>query len=122
MLPVKAMNAPFLRSERENCVMVCHATYRKYSHFPFLALLVLLLISPAAHEGSAFGATLASGPLASAAGITGAEAQLNGARLTSGATLFGGDIVKLGAASSAALQFGNDLVLAASGSELVVES
>jgi ferric-dicitrate binding protein FerR (iron transport regulator) len=47
---------------------------------------------------------------------------LNGVRLAAGATIFAGDIVEVGAASSAALQFGNDLVLVAPSTKLVVES
>jgi hypothetical protein len=122
MLRVKTMNTPFLMTERESKAAVRSAAHRLHSCFPFLALVALFLVSPSAREESAFGATPASSPRASAAGITGADAQLNGARLIPGATLFRGDTVKLGAASSAALQFGNDLVLAGSGTELVVES
>src|SRR6202521_1866366 len=116
------MKVPFLRLVRQGAAIVrkC-APDRCGLHFG-LAVLALFLLSPAAREESAFGATPASGPRASAAGITGANAQLNGARLIPGATLFRGDVVTLGADSSAALQFGNDLVLAATGTELVVES
>lgn len=115
------MKTPLLRCERDRGVAVRKDARRHFS-LACLALLTCFLFSAASREESAFGATPASGPRASAAGITGADAQLNGSRLIPGATLFRGDIVKLGAASSAALQFGNDLVLAASGTELVVES
>src|ERR1700681_4624483 len=116
------MKNPFLRLVRQSAAVVRKsAPDRCGLHFCH-ALLALFLLSPAARVESAFGATPASGPRASAAGITGANAQLNGARLISGATLFRGDIVTLGTASSAALQFANDVVLAAPGTELVVES
>ena len=39
-----------------------------------------------------------------------------------GATLFPGDVIRLGEASTAALRFGNSMVLAAPLTELVVES
>src|ERR1700737_5397000 len=116
------MNVPFPRLVRQSAAVARKfAPGRCFVHFGF-ALLTVVLFSPAAHEESAFGATPASAPRASAAGITGANAQLNGARLIPGATLFRGDIVTLGAHSSAALQFANDMVLAAPGTELVVES
>src|ERR1700687_3489808 len=116
------MNVPFPRLVRQSAAVARKfAPDRCVVHFGF-ALLTLILFSAPAHEQSAFGATPASGPRASAAGITGANAQLNGARLIPGATLFRGDIVTLGAHSSAALQFANDVVLAAPGTELVVES
>ena len=56
-----------------------------------------------------------------AADVAGPFAELNGASLVPGATLYPGDTVKLGARSSAALQFENDLVLAAPMTELVVQ-
>ena len=116
------MNVPFPRLVRQSAAVARKfAADRCVVHFGF-ALLTLILFSAPAHEQSAFGATPASGPRASAAGITGTNAQLNGARLIPGATLFRGDIVTLGAYSSAALQFANDVVLAAPGTELVVES
>ena len=116
------MNVPFPRLVRQSAAVARKfAPDRCVVHFGF-ALLTLILFSSPAHEQSAFGATPASAPRASAAGITGANAQLNGARLIPGATLFRGDIVTLGAHSSAALQFANELVLAAPGTELVVES
>lgn len=56
-----------------------------------------------------------------AADVAGPFAELNGSSLAPGATLYPGDTVKLGARSSAALQFENDLVLAAPLTELVVQ-
>ncbi|MGD0908695.1 MAG: FecR family protein [Candidatus Acidiferrales bacterium] len=70
---------------------------------------------------AAYGATPAESPAASAASIDGNEAELNGARMTAGATLFPGDVVQLGAGSTAALQFGKNLVLATSFTEFVIE-
>jgi ferric-dicitrate binding protein FerR (iron transport regulator) len=63
---------------------------------------------------------LAATPAASAASINGANAELNGVRMASGATLFPGDVVQLGASSTVALQFGKNLVFATSLTELVV--
>ena len=47
---------------------------------------------------------------------------MNGTPMPAGATLFPGDVIRLGEASTAALRFGNSLVLAAPLTELVVES
>jgi hypothetical protein len=47
---------------------------------------------------------------------------VNVAPMAAGATLFPGDVIRLGEASTVALQFGNSLVLAAPETELVVES
>jgi hypothetical protein len=91
--------------------------------FPLCAaVFTIIVIHAAIAEQSAFGATSANGPRASATGISGKNVELNGAPLTSGESLFPGDVVKLGPDSSAALQFGNDFVLAAPLTELVVES
>lgn len=56
-----------------------------------------------------------------AANVAGPFAQLNGSSLASGATLYPGDTIKLGARSSAALQFEDDLVLVAPMTDLVVQ-
>jgi hypothetical protein len=122
MLPVGIVRILSRTSAREWGAAVPRGLPRRSNSFVRLALLALFLLSPAAPQESALGATHASGPRASAAGITGANAQLNGARLVPGATILPGDVVELGAASYAALQFGNDLVLAAPLTELVVES
>jgi hypothetical protein len=87
--------------------------------FVFFSLSFLTAIIP---RPPAFAATSANQPRASAAGINGADAQLNGVRMVSGATLFPGDVVTLGAASSVALQFGKSLVLAAPQTAFVVDS
>jgi hypothetical protein len=88
-----------------------------------VTLLTLSLFSPAAFEQRAFSATPASTPRAFATAITGANAQLNGARLIPGVTLFLGDVVKLGPDSSAAVQISgkNDQVIISPGTELVIE-
>ena len=70
-----------------------------------------------ANAGTAPGA-----PAASASSIVGKDATLNGSPMPAGATLFSGDVIRLGDSSTAALQFGNNLVLAAAKTELVVES
>lgn len=69
-----------------------------------------------------FGAPPAATPVASASSINGKNANLNGAPMAAGATLFSGDVIRLGEGSSAALQFGKSLVLAAPQTELVVET
>lgn len=84
--------------------------------------LAAIFVWAAAPSAPAFGATPASGPAASAASISGREAQLNGAPMPVGATLFPGDVVRLGQNSTAALRFQKSLVLAAPQTELVVES
>ncbi len=85
-----------------------------------VALLIFVLV--AAPCSPALAAMPASAPAASAASIIGKDAELNGAHLAAGATLFPGDVIRLGEASTAALEFGNNLVLAAPETELVVES
>ncbi len=70
----------------------------------------------------AFGAKAAAAPVASASSINGKSANLNGAPMVAGATLFPGDVIRLGEGSSAALQFGRSLVIAAPDTELVVEN
>src|SRR4029077_510566 len=92
------------------------------SYFSCLLFLAAILVCAAALGSSAYGTMPASGPAASAASILGKDAELNGAAMASGATLFPGDVIRLGEASTAALRFGNSLVLAAPFTELVVES
>jgi ferric-dicitrate binding protein FerR (iron transport regulator) len=89
----------------------------------FLSVLFVLALLLAGIGGqSAFSTTYGNSPIASATEINGANVELNSVRMISGATLFAGDIVRLGAASSVALQFGGTLVLADSQTELIVES
>jgi ferric-dicitrate binding protein FerR (iron transport regulator) len=57
-----------------------------------------------------------------ASSIVGKQVELNGSAIQAGATLFPGDVLRLGENSTAALQFGNSSVLAAPMTELVVES
>lgn len=80
------------------------------------------LASAAAPGSSALVATSGNYPAASATSITGKDARLNGTPMPVGATLFPGDVIRLGEASSAGLRFGNGMVLAASLTELVIES
>jgi len=57
-----------------------------------------------------------------ASSIVGKQVELNGSPMQGGATLFPGDVLRLGENSTAALQFGSSYVLAAPLTELVVES
>jgi ferric-dicitrate binding protein FerR (iron transport regulator) len=57
-----------------------------------------------------------------ASSVVGRQVELNGSPMQAGATLFAGDVLRLGENSTAALQFGNSSVLAAPLTELVVES
>jgi ferric-dicitrate binding protein FerR (iron transport regulator) len=57
-----------------------------------------------------------------ATSIMGKQVELNGSPMPAGATLFPGDVVRLGENSTAALQFGNSSVLAAPLTVLVVEA
>jgi ferric-dicitrate binding protein FerR (iron transport regulator) len=92
------------------------------SYFPFMLFMAGILVCAAVPGPSAFGATSANGPAASATSITGKDAKLNGTLMPVGATLFPGDVIRLGEASTAGLRFGNSMVLAAPLTELVVES
>ena len=124
MLPLEAMKTSFVGLVRGS-----EKHLRKFSRpccplIACLALLALFLFSSNALEQRAFGATPENTARAVATAITGKNAQLNGARLTPGATLFRGDVVTLGPDSSAAVQMRgrNDLVIATPGTELVIES
>ena len=86
-----------------------------------LPLMAGALISVGSAGSLAYGATPVSGSASSAAGVIGKEAKLNGAPMVAGATLFPGDVIRLGEGSTAALQFGDGMVFVAAGSELVVE-
>src|ERR1700688_1250980 len=88
------------------------------SYFPCLLFLAGILVFAAAPGPSAFGATSAKDPAASATSITGKDAKLNGTPMPVGATLFPGDVIRLGEASSAGLRFGNSMLLAAPLTEL----
>jgi ferric-dicitrate binding protein FerR (iron transport regulator) len=92
------------------------------SYFSCLLLVAGILVTAAVPGSSAYGATPATGPAASAASILGEDAELNGGPMPVGATLFPGDVIRLGEGSTAALRFGSSLVLVASHTELVVES
>ncbi len=85
----------------------------------FLAGCFLFQIVPGSR---AYAATPPGVPAASALNIVGKDAQLNGVPMLAGATLFPGDVIRLGEASTAALRFGDSLLLAAPLTELVVES
>ena len=92
-------------------------------HLPLFSLFLAVILIWAITSGApAFAKTPASAPTASAASISGRDAQLNGAPMPVGATLFPGDVVRLGQNSTAALRFQKSMVLAAPQTELVVES
>jgi len=99
----------------------CETLFRRPSFNCSLILTGILVC--AANPGSmVYAATPASSPAASAASIIGSDAKLNGAPLATGATLFPGDVIRVGIDSTAALRFGDCLVLAAPETEVVVES
>lgn len=114
----------FSRSSRSGRIqsVSTHGMQLRRSDFSRLILIVGILAWAASNGASAFGATPASEPAASATSIMGKEAKLNGTPMPVGATLFPGDVIHLGEASTAALRFGDSTVLVASLSELVVES
>jgi ferric-dicitrate binding protein FerR (iron transport regulator) len=89
---------------------------RRFFLWAAVFAIAVLVIGGAAP--SALGAT---SPAASTSSINGKSVNLNGAPMAAGATLFPGDVIRLGENSTAALQFGKSLVLAAPETELVVE-
>src|SRR5258706_608661 len=116
------MKTSLLNTARESSRIVRNFGWDLRTSIFSVTLLTLSLFSSAALEQRAFSATPASPPRAFATAITGANAQLNGARLIPGATLFLGDVVKLGPDSSAAVQISgkNDQVIITPGTELVI--
>jgi ferric-dicitrate binding protein FerR (iron transport regulator) len=110
------------RTSRRNRTVSSRAKLLHHSYFACLLFLAGILVWAAVPDSSAYGATPASGPAASAASIMGKNVELNGTPMPVGATLFPGDVVRLGQASTAALRFGNSLVLVAPLTELQVES
>jgi hypothetical protein len=117
-----AMKTPSLRLLQASAGPIRKSARHRSLFVSCLTILPLFLGSPSLLKESAFAATPESASGASVTGITGANAQLNGTRLISGATLFRGDIITCGQGSSAALQFKNGGLLAAPGSELIIES
>jgi hypothetical protein len=99
-----------------------HGALLRQSWLSCLLFLAGIFICGLAFDSQVFGATPASAPAASAASIIGKDAKLNGTPMPAGATLFPGDVIRLGEDSTAALRFGDSLVLAAPLTELVVES
>lgn len=63
----------------------------------------------------------ANAPRASATSVSGPDARLNDRPLEAGSTLYPGDVMRLGAGSSAAFEFGGNLILAAPQTDLVLE-
>jgi ferric-dicitrate binding protein FerR (iron transport regulator) len=109
-----------LESDRIGFGRYCIVLARRALFFSIF-LLACLLIWASAPVTSALASTPATVPAASATSIVGKTAELNGTPMSSGATLFPGDVVRLGQASTVALRFGSSLVLAAPLTELVIE-
>ena len=112
------------RTFASDCKIVPHASHIlqpsiKASCLCFLAAVFLeaLVPGPSIHAASCDTAV----PVF-AASIVGKQVELNGSPMPAGATLFPGDVVRLGENSTAALQVGNSSVLAAPLTELVVET
>jgi ferric-dicitrate binding protein FerR (iron transport regulator) len=99
-----------------------HGALFRQSCLSCLLFLVGIFVCGLALDSRALGATSAGAAAASAASIIGKDAKLNGTPIPAGATLFPGDVIRLGEDSTAALRFGDSLVLAAPLTELVVES
>ncbi len=103
-------------------IPACRSAIFRRINFAAILFLAAILASETAPGSRAFAATPPGVPAASAVSIVGKDAQLNGVPMPAGATLFPGDVIRLGEASTAALRFGNSLLLAAPLTELVVES
>jgi FecR protein len=116
------MKATFLTSLAEHAGFEGSVLSCSLKTYPALLIVASVFVCIFVFGQPALSASTPGVSRASAVGISGANALLNGTRLDRGATLFGSDIVTLGADSSAALQFGNGLVLVAPSTELVVES
>ncbi len=85
-------------------------------------LFAAILAGAAAIGSSGLAAMPAVVSAASAASVVGHNAELNGRPMPAGATLFPGDVIRMGRDSAAALQFGNSTVRADAQTELIVES
>jgi ferric-dicitrate binding protein FerR (iron transport regulator) len=121
MIRVMIMESPFLTKARYCAAVVCKFAQGKGILFTCVTVFALFF-SADIFQKPAFAATPEVDRGAFVTGITGAKAQLNGVKLISGTTLFRGDIITLGPDSSVALHYGNNHVLAAPETELVVGS
>jgi ferric-dicitrate binding protein FerR (iron transport regulator) len=110
-----------LVSDRSKILQTSHILHPSVnvSFLYFLAAVFFLAIVPNPSIHAATSNTVAS---VFAASTQGKQVELNGSPMPAGATLFPGDVVRLGENSTAALQFGDSSVLAAPLTELVVES
>ena len=97
-------------------------TMPRTSRFLRFHFLVAFFLSGIVLSPSLFAAPRDAGLPAFVTGLIGKQVELNGSPMLAGATLFPGDVIRLGEDSTAALQFGNSLILAAPQTELVVES
>jgi ferric-dicitrate binding protein FerR (iron transport regulator) len=100
----------------------CRTLRFRRAYYAGMMFLAGIFVWGFAHATSVYAATPPRGTVASTLSIIGKDARLNGSPMPSGATLFPGDVIRLGESSTAALQFGNSLVLAAPLTELVVDS
>ena len=117
------MKATLPLPARDASVNDCRSeSLTRLSRFSFPLLLAGIFAAGMMPAQIALGATPADAPRATAAAVDGASVELNGVPMTSGESLFPGDVIRLGEASIAALQFGQSRVLADAGTELVVES
>jgi ferric-dicitrate binding protein FerR (iron transport regulator) len=91
-------------------------------HFDRRFLFAAILAGATVFASAAMAATPVAGPAACAASVVGQNAELNGRPMPAGATLFPGDVIRIGRSSAAALQFGSSTVRADAQTELVVES
>jgi len=113
---------PYMRAADMKVTSGGTGLLRRWLCFSRHLLLAGILAGGFAASQSAMGAPFPVVARATATGIRGANVELNGARMASGAALFPGDVITLGEASLAALQFGKNQVLAAPQTELVVEA
>jgi ferric-dicitrate binding protein FerR (iron transport regulator) len=107
-----------------NCPRTPHASHilHRSSNVSCLYFLAVVFLLAIAASPSIYAATHDTAVSVFATSIVGKQVELNGSPMPAGATLFPGDVVRLGENSTAALQFGNSSVLAAPLTELVVEA
>jgi len=112
------------RAARINFPRIPHASHilHRSSNVSCLYFLLVVFLSAIVSGPSIHAATRDSASSVFATSIIGKQVELNGSPMPAGATLFPGDVVRLGENSTASLQFGNSSVLAAPLTELVVES
>src|SRR5450432_3030258 len=105
MVTLEEMKITFLTLPLGNSIRDRGILSHSPKTYPALVIFTFVLACMLFYGQPVFGAASAGVSRASAVGVSGVSAQLNGARLDRGATLFGADVVTLGVDSSAALQF-----------------